>query len=160
MSAATFAAAQVLRLLPRTRITRVMGRLADARVPAPLASAAGATAGSGGSSGTAPGSPGTYRRHTKGPSSPRAGDQEDTQGQHGGTLASGDRAHGAEYQRTEAGGRSPREAVEAEVFRFVAGRHQVREQVPETTEPFGRERLDLLAGIVFPSLQFSTFFHL
>lgn len=39
MSAATFAAAQVLRLLPRTRITRVMGKLADARVPVPLASA-------------------------------------------------------------------------------------------------------------------------
>ncbi len=39
MSAATFAAAQVLRLLPRTRITRIMGRLADARVPAPVASA-------------------------------------------------------------------------------------------------------------------------
>ncbi len=39
MSAATFAAAQVLRMLPRTRITRVMGKLADARVPVPVASA-------------------------------------------------------------------------------------------------------------------------
>jgi phosphatidylserine decarboxylase len=40
MSAVTFAAAQVLRLLPRTRITRAVGRLADARVPGPVASAA------------------------------------------------------------------------------------------------------------------------
>lgn len=39
MSAATFAAAQVLRMLPRTRITRVMGKLADARVPVTVASA-------------------------------------------------------------------------------------------------------------------------
>jgi phosphatidylserine decarboxylase len=39
MSAVTFAAAQVLRLLPRTRITRAVGRLADARVPASVASA-------------------------------------------------------------------------------------------------------------------------
>ena len=39
MSAATFAAAQVLRLLPRTRITRAVGKLADARVPPTVASA-------------------------------------------------------------------------------------------------------------------------
>lgn len=39
MSAATFAAAQVLRILPRTRITRAVGKLADARVPPSVASA-------------------------------------------------------------------------------------------------------------------------
>ena len=38
MSVATFAAAQILRLLPRVRITRAVGRLSDARISAPLAS--------------------------------------------------------------------------------------------------------------------------
>jgi phosphatidylserine decarboxylase len=39
MSVATYAAAQLLRVLPRVRITRAVGRLADARIPAPLARA-------------------------------------------------------------------------------------------------------------------------
>jgi phosphatidylserine decarboxylase len=39
MSVATFAAAQILRVLPRVRITRAVGKLADARVPLPVASA-------------------------------------------------------------------------------------------------------------------------
>ncbi|MFO0547965.1 MAG: archaetidylserine decarboxylase [Polyangiaceae bacterium] len=36
MSVATYAAAQVLRVLPRVRITRAVGRLADARIPQPV----------------------------------------------------------------------------------------------------------------------------
>jgi phosphatidylserine decarboxylase len=39
MSYATYAAAQLLRVLPRVRITRAVGRLADARIPAPLSRA-------------------------------------------------------------------------------------------------------------------------
>lgn len=39
MSVATYAAAQLLRVLPRVRITRAVGRLADARIPAPLSRA-------------------------------------------------------------------------------------------------------------------------
>ncbi len=39
MSVATYAAAQLLRVLPRVRITRAVGRLADARIPAPLSKA-------------------------------------------------------------------------------------------------------------------------
>jgi phosphatidylserine decarboxylase len=39
VSVATFAAAQILRVLPRVRITRAVGRLADARISRPLASA-------------------------------------------------------------------------------------------------------------------------
>jgi phosphatidylserine decarboxylase len=39
MSVATFAAAQLLRVLPRVPITRAVGRLADARIPAPLSKA-------------------------------------------------------------------------------------------------------------------------
>ncbi len=38
MSVATFAAAQILRILPRIRITRAVGRLTDARLSAPIAS--------------------------------------------------------------------------------------------------------------------------
>lgn len=36
MTFATFAAAQVLRVVPRTRLSRAVGRLCDANVPAPL----------------------------------------------------------------------------------------------------------------------------
>ncbi|NUP11759.1 MAG: phosphatidylserine decarboxylase [Polyangiaceae bacterium] len=39
MSVATYAAAQLLRVLPRVRITRAVGKLADARIPAPLSKA-------------------------------------------------------------------------------------------------------------------------
>lgn len=39
MSVATYAAAQLLRVLPRVRITRAVGRLADARIPAPVSRA-------------------------------------------------------------------------------------------------------------------------
>src|SRR4051795_5941372 len=39
MTAITYATAQILRVLPRTRITRVMGRLADSAWPGPLGSA-------------------------------------------------------------------------------------------------------------------------
>jgi len=39
MSVATYAAAQLLRLLPRVRITRAVGKLADARIPAALSRA-------------------------------------------------------------------------------------------------------------------------
>ncbi|MBK8941927.1 MAG: phosphatidylserine decarboxylase [Polyangiaceae bacterium] len=39
MSVATYAAAQLLRVLPRVRITRAVGRLAEARVPGPLSKA-------------------------------------------------------------------------------------------------------------------------
>jgi phosphatidylserine decarboxylase len=39
MTVATYAAAQLLRVLPRARITRVMGRLADARLPPVVADA-------------------------------------------------------------------------------------------------------------------------
>lgn len=39
MSVATYAAAQLLRVLPRVRITRAVGKLAEARIPAPLARA-------------------------------------------------------------------------------------------------------------------------
>jgi phosphatidylserine decarboxylase len=38
MSVATYAAAQILRILPRVRITRAVGRLADARMSRPVAS--------------------------------------------------------------------------------------------------------------------------
>jgi phosphatidylserine decarboxylase len=39
MSVATYAAAQLLRVLPRVHITRAVGRLADARIPGPLSRA-------------------------------------------------------------------------------------------------------------------------
>src|ERR1700760_888352 len=39
MTVATYAAAQLLRVLPRAGITRIMGRLADARLPPPVADA-------------------------------------------------------------------------------------------------------------------------
>ena len=40
MTVATYAAAQVLRVLPRTSITRAVGRLCDAHLPTPLVNAA------------------------------------------------------------------------------------------------------------------------
>src|SRR3954468_16067675 len=39
MNAITYATAQILRVLPRTRITRAMGRLADYSWPAPVGKA-------------------------------------------------------------------------------------------------------------------------
>lgn len=39
MSVATFAAAQVLRALPRTRVSRAVGRLCDLKLPAPISRA-------------------------------------------------------------------------------------------------------------------------
>jgi phosphatidylserine decarboxylase len=39
MSVATYAAAQLLRVLPRVRITRAVGKLADARIPSPVSKA-------------------------------------------------------------------------------------------------------------------------
>lgn len=39
MSVATYAAAQLLRVLPRVRITRAVGKLADARIPPPVSRA-------------------------------------------------------------------------------------------------------------------------
>jgi phosphatidylserine decarboxylase len=39
MTVATYAAAQLLRVLPRVRITRAVGRLAEARIPAAMSRA-------------------------------------------------------------------------------------------------------------------------
>jgi phosphatidylserine decarboxylase len=39
MTVATYAAAQILRVLPRARITRAVGRLCDVRLPAPVSAA-------------------------------------------------------------------------------------------------------------------------